>query len=75
VGEGKFEVAQIREILREVGRFGGIMRLLFIAENTSPEGTETIAMTSGPGARCTPRSYRPCWSRAGSRSGPTRADA
>jgi len=26
VGEGKFEVAQIREILREVGRFGGIMR-------------------------------------------------
>lgn len=46
MGEGKFEVAQIREILREVGRFGGIMRLLFIAEKTSPEGTETIAMTS-----------------------------
>jgi hypothetical protein len=46
MGEGKFEVAQIREILREVGRFGGIMRLLFVAEKTSPEGTETIAMTS-----------------------------
>jgi hypothetical protein len=46
MGEGKFEVAQIREIVREVGRFGGIMRLLFIAEKTSPEGTETIAMTS-----------------------------
>ena len=46
MGEGKFEVAQIREIQREVGRFGGIMRLLFIAEKTSPEGTETIAMTS-----------------------------
>src|SRR4030067_98809 len=45
-GAGKFEVGQIREIVREVGRFGGIMRLLFIAEKTSPEGTETIAMTS-----------------------------
>lgn len=46
MSEGKFEVAQIREIVHEVGRFGGILRLLFIAEKTSPEGTETIAMTS-----------------------------
>jgi hypothetical protein len=46
MGEVKFEVAQIREILREVGRYGGIMRLLFVAEKTSPEGTENIAMTS-----------------------------
>lgn len=46
MAEGKFEVVQIREILREVGRFGGVMRLLFVAEKISPEGTENIAMTS-----------------------------
>lgn len=41
-----YEVAQIREIVREVGRFGGIMRLLFVAEKTTPEGSETIAMST-----------------------------
>lgn len=41
-----YEVAQIREIVREVGRFGGIMRLLYVAERTTPEGTETIAMSA-----------------------------
>jgi hypothetical protein len=44
--ETTYEVAQIRQINREVGRFGGIMRLLFVAEKTTPEGTETIAMSS-----------------------------
>ncbi len=42
----KHEVAQIREVTHEVGRFGGIMRLLFVAERTTHEGTETIAMSS-----------------------------
>ncbi len=46
MSETIYEVAQIREIIREVGRFGGIMRMLFIAERTSPEGSETIAMSS-----------------------------
>lgn len=46
MGEGMYEVVQIREIVHEIGRFGGIMRLLFVAEKTSPEGSETIAMTS-----------------------------
>jgi len=41
-----FEIAQIREITHEVGRFGGIMRLLFVAERTTHGGTETIAMSS-----------------------------
>jgi len=44
--EDQFEVAQIREIRREVGRFGGIMRLLFVAERISVEDTETIAMST-----------------------------
>jgi hypothetical protein len=44
--EDQFEVAQIREIRREVGRFGGIMRLLFVAERISVEATETIAMST-----------------------------
>jgi hypothetical protein len=44
--ETTYEVAQIRQITREVGRFGGIMRLLFVAEKTGPDGTETIAMSS-----------------------------
>ena len=43
--EAMYEVAQIREITREVGKFGGIMRLLFIAERTSSIGTDTIAMS------------------------------
>ena len=46
MSETKYEVAQIREIIREVGRFGGIMRMLFVAERTSPDGSETIAMSS-----------------------------
>ncbi|GMR10367.1 MAG: hypothetical protein BMS9Abin28_1188 [Anaerolineae bacterium] len=46
MGEAMFEIAQIREITHEVGRFGGIMRLLFVAERTTHEGTETIAMSS-----------------------------
>ncbi len=46
MSETKYEVAQIREITHEVGRFGGIMRLLFVAERTTHEGTETIAMSS-----------------------------
>jgi hypothetical protein len=41
-----FEVAQIREIVREVGRFGGIMRLLYVAEKITAEDTETIAMST-----------------------------
>lgn len=41
-----YEIAQIREITHEVGRFGGIMRLLFVAERTTHGGTETIAMSS-----------------------------
>lgn len=41
-----YEVAQIREITREVGRFGGIMRLLFVAEKITVENTETIAMST-----------------------------
>ena len=44
--EDQFEVAQIREIRREVGRFGGIMRLLFVAERITVEATETIAMST-----------------------------
>ena len=46
MSESKHEIAQIREITHEVGRFGGIMRLLFVAEKTTHEGTETIAMSS-----------------------------
>ncbi len=46
MSEAMFEIAQIREITHEVGRFGGIMRLLFVAERTTHEGTETIAMSS-----------------------------
>ena len=46
MSEAKHEIAQIREITHEVGRFGGIMRLLFVAERTTHEGTETIAMSS-----------------------------
>ena len=46
MSEAMYEIAQIREITREVGRFGGIMRLLFVAERTTHEGTETIAMSS-----------------------------
>lgn len=46
MSEVKHEIAQIREITREVGRFGGIMRMLFVAERTTHEGTETIAMSS-----------------------------
>lgn len=46
MAETVYEVAQIREIIREVGRFGGIMRMLFVAEKITPEGTETIAMSS-----------------------------
>lgn len=46
MNETTYEVAQIRQITREVGRFGGIMRLLFVAERISPTGTETIAMSS-----------------------------
>ncbi len=45
MSETKHEIAQIREITHEVGRFGGIMRLLFVAERTTHEGTETIAMS------------------------------
>lgn len=41
-----YEVAQIREIVREVGRFGGIMRMLFVAEKITPDDSETIAMSS-----------------------------
>ena len=41
-----FEVAQIREIVREVGRFGGIMRLLYVAEKITADETETIAMST-----------------------------
>lgn len=44
--DDQFEVAQIREIRREVGRFGGIMRLLFVAERITVEDTETIAMST-----------------------------
>ncbi len=46
MSKAKHEIAQIREIAHEVGRFGGIMRLLFVAERTTHEGTETIAMSS-----------------------------
>ena len=46
MSDSKHEIAQIREITHEVGRFGGIMRLLFVAEKTTHEGTETIAMSS-----------------------------
>ncbi len=46
MGDVRHEIAQIREITHEVGRFGGIMRLLFVAERTTHEGTETIAMSS-----------------------------
>ncbi len=46
MSETKYEVAQIREITREVGRFGGILRRLYVAERTSPEGIDTIAMSS-----------------------------
>lgn len=46
MSETVYEVAQIREIVREVGRFGGIMRLLFVAEKITPEETETIAMST-----------------------------
>jgi hypothetical protein len=46
MSEAMFEIGQIREITHEVGRFGGIMRLLFVAERTTHEGTETIAMSS-----------------------------
>ncbi|MCZ6529372.1 MAG: hypothetical protein O6949_03450 [Chloroflexi bacterium] len=46
MSKAKHEIAQIREITHEVGRFGGIMRLLFVAERTTHEGTETIAMSS-----------------------------
>jgi hypothetical protein len=46
MSEAQYEVAQIREITHEVGRFGGIMRLLFVAERTTHEGTETIAMSN-----------------------------
>ena len=46
MSETKHEIAQIREITHEVGRFGGIMRLLFVAERTTHEGTETIAMSN-----------------------------
>ncbi len=45
MSETKHEIAQIREVTHEVGRFGGIMRLLFVAERTTHEGTETIAMS------------------------------
>jgi hypothetical protein len=45
MSETKHEIAQIREITREVGRFGGIMRILYVAERTTHEGTETIAMS------------------------------
>jgi hypothetical protein len=44
--EDQFEVAQIREIVREVGRFGGIMRLLYVAEKITAEDTQTIAMST-----------------------------
>lgn len=46
MSETVYEVAQIREIVREVGRFGGIIRLLFVAERTGPESSETIAMST-----------------------------
>ncbi len=46
MSEIKYEIAQIREITHEVGRFGGILRLLFVAERTTHEGTETIAMSN-----------------------------
>ena len=46
MSETKHEIAQIREVTHEVGRFGGIMRLLFVAERTTHQGTETIAMSS-----------------------------
>jgi hypothetical protein len=45
MSETKHEIAQIREIIREVGRYGGIMRMLYVAERTTHEGTETIAMS------------------------------
>jgi hypothetical protein len=45
MSDTKHEIAQIREVTHEVGRFGGIMRLLFVAERTTHEGTETIAMS------------------------------
>jgi hypothetical protein len=44
--EDTYEIAQIREIVREVGRFGGIMRLLFVAERITVDKSETIAMSS-----------------------------
>ena len=46
MSETKHEIVQIREITHEVGRFGGIMRLWFVAERTTHEGTETIAMSN-----------------------------
>ncbi len=46
MSDAMYEIAQIREITHEVGRFGGIMRLLFVAERTTHGGTETIAMSS-----------------------------
>ncbi len=46
MSEAMYEIAQIREITHEVGRFGGIMRLLFVAERTTHEGTESIAMST-----------------------------
>ena len=46
MSETKHEVAQIREIIHEVGRFGGIMRLLFVAERTTHEGAEASAISS-----------------------------
>ncbi|MFQ5943533.1 MAG: hypothetical protein ACE5JF_08270 [Anaerolineales bacterium] len=46
MSETKHEIAQIREIIHEVGRFGGIMRLLYVAERTTHAGTETVAMSS-----------------------------
>jgi hypothetical protein len=45
MSETKHEIAQIREVTHEVGRYGGIMRLLYVAERTTHEGTETIAMS------------------------------
>ncbi len=39
----KFEIAEIKQVTREVGFFGGIFRSIVEVERISPSGTETIA--------------------------------
>ncbi len=43
MAEPKFEVAEIRQITREMGLFGGIFRSLILAERISSSGAKIIA--------------------------------